>query len=110
MTVQHFKRVLILVLYFNFSNWLSVKVKGYNLDRAINCWIFKDNLKNATLSPNIPSTHCKSVLIDDCTIPQCNSLCSKPRNPVTGELLKTSTNTSQSGTQNSKNKNQQYLG
>lgn len=73
------------------SDWLSIKVKGYNLDRAINCWIIKDSLKDATLSPNLPSAHCKSTLVDNCNLPQCNPGCSAPRNPFTGELLITPT-------------------
>ncbi|XP_028411834.1 palmitoleoyl-protein carboxylesterase NOTUM-like isoform X2 [Dendronephthya gigantea] len=74
------------------SDWLSVKVKGYTLNRAINCWISKDDLKNTTPSPNLASAHCKSALIDDCSQPLCNSLCPAPRNPFTGELLATPTN------------------
>lgn len=73
------------------SDWLSIQVQGYNLDRAINCWIIKDSLKNSTPPPNMPSAQCKSVLIDDCYLPQCNSRCPAPRNPFTGELLVTPT-------------------
>ena len=82
-------KFIILSVYI--SDWLSVKVKGYNLDRAINCWITKDNLNHSTPSPNVPSTHCMSILIDDCTLPQCNSRCPAPRNPFTGKLLMTPT-------------------
>ena len=94
------------------SDWLSIQVKGYNLDRAINCWIMKDNLNNSTLSPNTPSAHCMSVLIDDCNLPQCNSRCSAPRNPFTGQLLVTPT-LSQGlapGVQNDKSQKQTNLG
>lgn len=96
--------------FFHFSDWLSVKVKGYSLDRAINCWISKDVLTNTTPSPNLTSAHCKSVLIDDCSLPQCNSRCPAPRNPFTGELLVTPTTRSPSqrmpGVQNDQNQKQ----
>ncbi|XP_046847852.1 palmitoleoyl-protein carboxylesterase NOTUM-like isoform X2 [Xenia sp. Carnegie-2017] len=60
------------------SDWLMVKVKGYTLDHAVNCWISKEERTNSSLSSISRSTHCKSFLIDNCTLPQCNSRCSAP--------------------------------